>query len=652
MKKGIMKSSTIIFVFIMSLFLYTGSAHAFGNILSSFNSTYPNSTSGANASCQLCHGQSTSEWNEYGWGLRQNGHNFAALENLLSININGGTTNLDEINASTQPGWTTGTNNNLYDSAGLIMSDETAPAGIGGLDPPAGNQPPVADANGDPNGIYFGTVGSPVTFDGSGSSDLDGTIVSYVWDFGDGNTGTGETPSHIYDAAGSYTVLLTVTDNDGETDTASVMADIGPVPNVPPTADANGPYTGEVGNPVTFDGSASSDPDGNIVSYDWDFGDGNTGTGETPSHIYDAASSYTVSLTVTDDGGETDTATTLADIGSTSNLPPTADANGPYTGQAGSPVAFDGSGSSDPEDNIVSYDWDFGDGNTGTGETPSHTYAAADLYTVSLTVTDEGGASDTATTTATINPVPDNLPPIANTNGPYTGEVGSPVTFDGSGSSDPDGTIVSYDWDFGDGNASTKVAPNHTYAVAGTYTVSLTVTDNGGLTDTATTTATIAEVLTSVEPIKVVEVKVPKAINPKSRGVTPVKVEFEGDQMDLLIDEFLCGPDREGAQLITPKRLIQMKGGKAFAGFSTRDLGIQAGDTQIVCKGTLEADGTGTVFMGISNPFKLVGRDYDDQDNDYNGDRDAEDRNDKDHYDHKSKRNRKNDRDKRDSDDD
>ena len=91
----------------LALLGVTQQVYAFGGILSTFNSTYPGSSTGANAGCQTCHGSSTSTWNEYGWGLRQNGQNFSALEGLPSININGGTTMLDEINASTQPGWTT-----------------------------------------------------------------------------------------------------------------------------------------------------------------------------------------------------------------------------------------------------------------------------------------------------------------------------------------------------------------------------------------------------------------------------------------------------------------------------------------------------------------------------------------------------------------
>ncbi|MGD2112486.1 MAG: PKD domain-containing protein, partial [Gammaproteobacteria bacterium] len=288
--------------------------YAFNSILNTFNSTYPASSSGANASCQLCHGSSTSTWNEYGWGLRQNGRNFGALENQPSVNINGGTTMLDEINASTQPGWTTGANNNLYNSGGLISSTQTPPGGISGLlDPAVGNQPPVADAN----GPYTGTTGVALTFDGTGSFDNDGTIVSYDWDFGDGiGTGTGATPTYTYGMAGTYTVSLTVTDDNGDSDTATSTAVItDPGMNQPPVADPNGPYSGTTGLPVSFNGAGSTDPDGTIVSYDWDFGDGvGTGTGVTPSYTYQAAGTYTVTLTVTDDNAATDTASTTATI--------------------------------------------------------------------------------------------------------------------------------------------------------------------------------------------------------------------------------------------------------------------------------------------------------------------------------------------------
>ncbi len=95
----------------------------------------------------------------------------------------------------------------------------------------------------------------------------------------------------------------------------------------------------------------------------------------------------------------------------------------------------------------------------------------------------------------------ENLPPVSDPNGPYTGTVGVAVTFDGSGSSDPDGTIVSYDWDFGDGSTGTGVNPTHTYAADGFYTVTLVVTDDGTLTDSQSTTADISEQGGNLPPV-------------------------------------------------------------------------------------------------------------------------------------------------------
>jgi len=170
------------------------------------------------------------------------------------------------------------------------------------------------------------------------------------------------------------------------------------------------------------------------------------------------------------------------------NQPPVADPNGPYTGMATVPLTFDGSGSSDPDGDPISYYWDFGDANTGTGVTPIHTYVAGGVYTVTLTVTDSHGLSDTQTTTATIS----FHPPVASfTESAHTAPVGTPITFDPSGSYDPDGTIILYEWDFdGDGvydlSTTTPSIVSYTYTTPGTYTVTLRITDHDGFMDTAT----------------------------------------------------------------------------------------------------------------------------------------------------------------------
>ena len=286
-------------------------------------------------------------------------------------------------------------------------------------------------------------------------------------------------------------------------------------------ADPNGPYTGAVGVNVIFDGTGSTDPDGTLVAYDWDFGDGTTGTGPQPQHAYLAAGSYPVTLTVTDDSGATSAAATTATIDA-DNQAPTADPNGPYSGTVGVPVDFDGSASTDPDGTLVAYAWDFGDGNTGTGVNPSHSYAGSGIFTVSLTVTDDAGATDTATTTATIGE--GNQPPTADPNGPYTGEVGMPLTFDGTGSSDPEGSLVAYDWDFGDGNVGTGPTPTHTYTVEGTYNVTLTVTDEAGAMDSAGTTATIG-----VTDVFLASLRVPNKVNGTVGQAVQKRASARGD---------------------------------------------------------------------------------------------------------------------------
>lgn len=167
-----------------------------------------------------------------------------------------------------------------------------------------------------------------------------------------------------------------------------------------------------------------------------------------------------------------------------SNTPPIARANGPYTGRGGTPVQFSSTGSSDPDGSIASYAWTFGDGASAAGATPSHTYTTAGTYTARLTVTDNLGAtaSDQATVTIIAN---NNQSPVARITGPTTGTVGATLTFSGSTSSDADGTIAGYAWDFGDTQTGSGASVTHAFATAGSYTVRLTVTDNQGATNSA-----------------------------------------------------------------------------------------------------------------------------------------------------------------------
>jgi PKD repeat protein len=232
-----------------------------------------------------------------------------------------------------------------------------------------------------------------------------------------------------------------------------------------------------VGQLVTFDASASSDPDGSIVGYSWDFGDGSRATGVNVSHAYQSVGEYRVVLTVTDDQGATGSASATINVVGV-NSPPVAvlrvDPTRVLTFEA---VRADGSGSYDPDGFIVSHVIEWGDGASTRGSVGSHEYGRAGLYTVVLTVTDDDGASATSSVLVTVL----NRPPkAAFTFRPETPEVDSPVRFDASTSSDPDGSIVAYLWDFGDGTTSSGVSIDHVYTFAGRYTVLLTVWDDEG----------------------------------------------------------------------------------------------------------------------------------------------------------------------------
>jgi PKD repeat protein len=154
-------------------------------------------------------------------------------------------------------------------------------------------------------------------------------------------------------------------------------------------------------------------------------------------------------------------------------------------------VSVDGAASIDPDGAIVSYEWDFGDGGLANGVTASHTYAAPGTYTVTLTVTDDDGATDVDTQQVIVPDVPANVPPVAVVSASASALV---VSVDGSGSSDVDGSVVSYAWDFGDGGSASGVTASHTYAAAGTYTVSLTVTDDDGAVGVASQSVVVTEV--------------------------------------------------------------------------------------------------------------------------------------------------------------
>ncbi len=202
------------------------------------------------------------------------------------------------------------------------------------------------------------------------------------WRLGGDNGWEGDTYWKGYlDEAAVYPVALTPAQVKQHFQLGS-----GTTPNVPPQAVVTAQADGLT---VSVDGSGSSDPDGTLTGYAWDFGDGATGTGATATHTYDAPGTYTITLDVTDDRGATATATTSVKV-----LAPNVKPQAAFTASATDlTVAVDGSSSSDPDGTIASYAWSFGDDATAEGATASHTYAQAGTYTVTLTVTDDRGGT-------------------------------------------------------------------------------------------------------------------------------------------------------------------------------------------------------------------------------------------------------------------
>ncbi len=313
-----------------------------------------------------------------------------------------------------------------------------------------------------------GQVNVPVPFGNTSTYDM--VTGSMLWDFGDGNTSTSDSPSHTYSNVGTYIVCLVVTDSCAADTICSAIVIDG---CTAPIAGFNQPTSGQVNVPVPF---------GNTSTYDmvtgsmlWDFGDGNTSTSDSPSHTYSNVGTYIVCLVVTDSCAADTICSAIVIDGCTA---PIASFNPPSSGQAGSTLYFNNTSTFDmPSGNMH---WDFGDGMTSTDHSPFHTYTTEGTYIVCLEVTDTC-SSDTICNqiiVASCNP------PMADF---YPGDEtydGLTVYFSDLSTSDSGGTAF---WDFGDGNTSTDPFPMHTYGSTGTYTVCLEYTDACGVDITCKT---------------------------------------------------------------------------------------------------------------------------------------------------------------------
>lgn len=302
---------------------------------------------------------------------------------------------------------------------------------------------------------------------------------SWSWNFGNSNTSTAQNPATIYSNPGVYTVTLTVT-NGAFTDT-EIKTNYILVYNKPVAGFTMSTDTACVGQTVTFTDATVISPGGpNISNWSWDFGDGNssTATSTTVTHTYSTPGTFPVSVIVTDPNGCSGTVTQNIVV-----VPaPSASFSATPTLACVPPLNVTFASTSSTV-GTTTYTWNFGDGNTGNGPNPSHTYTTSGSYNVTLIV-NQNGCIDSVTINNYII-IQKIVASFAAT--PTVVCTGQPVTF--SNTSLPAASTST--WTFGDGNNSTSISPTHTYTASGTYTVTLIAADASGCADTTTGTITV-----------------------------------------------------------------------------------------------------------------------------------------------------------------
>ena len=372
------------------------------------------------------------------------------------------------------------------------------------------NHAPVASISSPSDGASF-VEGSVVSLSGSATDAEDGALggSALAWSSSlDGALGSGSSVSSSTLRRGVHTITLTATDSAGATGSASVGISIVQAGNHAPVATITAPADGAAvfaGTAVTFSGSATDAEDGPLSgsALQWSSSrDGALGTGASLTLSTLSAGAHVIRLTATDSRGDSG----AASIGLTvlpPNQPPVAQITSPADGasfDAGQTVQLRGS-ADDPEDGALSgasLTWTSSlDGLLGHGASLDTASLQPGAHTITLSAIDSGGRTGSASIGVTIRPAAVNLPPVARLLVPAQALVAETLTADGSASSDSDGSIASYAFDFGDGSA--KIAGSaakvtHAWATAGAYTVTLTVTDDKGATGSATASVTVSAV--------------------------------------------------------------------------------------------------------------------------------------------------------------
>jgi len=342
--------------------------------------------------------------------------------------------------------------------------------------------------------------GSSAEFSAESSTDPNDPIESYEWDFGDGTRESGPVVTHTYTQSGPYTVMLTLTDSKGGQSTWIV--DILVALTIPPIADFSvvlkeGETVPRAGDTITFQ-DESSDHDSEIIAWEWQFGDGSEAVGQNVSYSYADYGEVIVGLHVTDSQGEVGVQTRSLIIAS---QPPVAivsfSSDHPNQHET---VCFDASESFDPDGEIITYRWDFdGDGNIdreGPEPLVNYTYDSGGRFVVRLVAVDD--QSETALRESVIEV---NAAPLAQFQvSCFEPKELEPVVFSDL-STDADGAIVQWSWDFGDGTLSDEPSPTHLYQQSGMMNATLSVTDERGASSDATATLQVA----NLDPIAILD---------------------------------------------------------------------------------------------------------------------------------------------------
>lgn len=329
-----------------------------------------------------------------------------------------------------------------------------------------------------------------------------GVINSYDWNFGDGSRNSNRNPRHTFRNPGVYDVRLTVVGPGGQSNFSRRIVVQGSNPPV-----ANFTLTPSSGQPtlrVQFTDTSSGD----INGYLWNFGDGITTTERNPLHDFTTVGEYNVILEVRGRDGSSSRVTKRVSVVNPQVQKPVANFTPKsLSGDAALNVEFRSTSTGE----IDTYLWDFGNGDSSTDANPIYQYTEPGIYTVKLTVSNEGGPSE-ATGTITVNRAPEA--PIADfTAAPTSGNATLRVQFTDNSS----GTIVQREWNFGDGNSSSEVSPRHDFTDPGTYKVRLTLLGEGGTSDFHEVDISVTEPLAP-----------PSAdfISDPTEGSAPLEVEF------------------------------------------------------------------------------------------------------------------------------